>query len=212
MPKSEHPAVAAAPQETSQGHAFLHALRRVRWPSAEARKAEKDRIEAKVAAWNVANADRIKNLTVGDAKQLYDEVCVNVRTTDDISFKLLGFVPLVSGSGIAVLLSTNTSLSRLPLVIFVGLFGAVVTFGLFRWELKNITLCRWLINLGAALEQHRFGLAQGQFFKREERAAPPKFLGRWQMDKEGSERLIYGTAIVAWLLLPVLTALAAQVR
>jgi hypothetical protein len=45
---------------------------------------------------------------------------VNVRATDESSFKLLSLVPLVSGGGIAVLLSTNTTLARLPLVAFVS--------------------------------------------------------------------------------------------
>jgi hypothetical protein len=79
------------------------------------------------------NACRLQKLDVGDATQVYEQVCENIRTTDDISFKLLGLVPLISGSGIVVLLSTNTSFSRLPLVLFVGIFGAVVTFGLYRW-------------------------------------------------------------------------------
>lgn len=33
----------------------------------------------------------------------YREICNNVRVTDDISFKLLSLVPLVSGSAVLVL-------------------------------------------------------------------------------------------------------------
>jgi hypothetical protein len=153
------------------------------------------------------NATRLKNLTNEDAKQLYDQLCANVRTTDDISFKLLGFVPLVSGVGITVLLSTSTSFSSLPLVVFVGLFGAVVTFGLYRWELKNVNLCLWLIALGRDLERHRFHLTQGQFL---DRPPDPEFL-RWSIGKRAAERIIYRAAIVAWLLLPVVTAIAVAV-
>jgi hypothetical protein len=153
------------------------------------------------------NATRLKDLSLDDAKQLYDQVCANVRTTDDISFKLLGFVPLVSGVGIAVLLSTSTSLSSLPLVVFVGLFGAVVTFGLYRWELKNVNTCIWLIALGRDLERHRFRLTQGQFL---DRPADPEFFGR-RIGKRAAEKIIYWAAIVAWLLLPVVTVIAAAV-
>jgi hypothetical protein len=153
------------------------------------------------------NVTKLRNLTPEDGKQLYDQVCVNIRTTDDISFKLLGFVPLVSGVGISVLLSTNTGLSSLPVVVFIGLFGAVVTFGLHRWELKNITTCNWLIELGRDLERHRFQLTQGQFLRRPD--APP-FLGR-RIRKREAEQIIYWAAIVAWLLLPVVTVIAAAV-
>jgi hypothetical protein len=84
------------------------------------------------------NATRLKSLELDEARQLYDEVCANVRTTDDISFKLLGFVPLVSGVGITVFLSMKASVS-LPILIFVGIFGAVVTFGLYRGSSRTST-------------------------------------------------------------------------
>jgi hypothetical protein len=38
------------------------------------------------------------------AEKRYAEICSNIRATDEISFKLLGLVPLVSGTGIVVLL------------------------------------------------------------------------------------------------------------
>jgi len=149
------------------------------------------------------NASRLKSLGPEEARLLYDQVCANVRTTDDISFKLLGFVPLVSGVGITVFLSMKASVS-LPILIFVGIFGAVVTFGLYRWELKNINLCRSLISLGSDLERHRFGLTQGQFL---DRPADPPFLG-WTMGKRKAERIIYSAAFGAWLLLPFVSVIS----
>jgi len=35
--------------------------------------------------------------------KVYEEICTNIRISDDISFKLLSFVPLISGSGAAIL-------------------------------------------------------------------------------------------------------------
>jgi hypothetical protein len=160
----------------------------------------------------------IRNLAPEDAKQLYDQVCANIRATDEISFKLLSLVPLVSGGGITLLLSTNTSLARLPLVIFVGLFGAIVTFGLFRWELRNIQTCSRLIRLGASLERERFELpSTGQFSGRKNEPAPSLYAGRLrvpaflrqEIGKREAEKIIYPAAIVAWLLLPVVSALLA---
>jgi hypothetical protein len=46
-------------------------------------------------------------LTVG---RYYTELCANIRATDDISLKVLGFVPLTSGAGIITLLSVREEL------------------------------------------------------------------------------------------------------
>jgi hypothetical protein len=44
-------------------------------------------------------------------ERYYGELCSNIRATDDISFKLLGFVPLISGVGIIGVLSAREKLS-----------------------------------------------------------------------------------------------------
>jgi hypothetical protein len=36
--------------------------------------------------------------TVLTTERVYAETCANIRATDDISFKLLGIVPLLSGA------------------------------------------------------------------------------------------------------------------
>src|SRR4029450_12904322 len=88
----------------------------------------------------------------------YAEICSNVRTTDEISFKLLGLVPLVSGGGIVLLLDAGKRPARPPATIFVALLGAAVTFAIYRWEVRNIQICRWLIERGAQLEEKELGL------------------------------------------------------
>ena len=40
------------------------------------------------------------NSSVPDVMKLYSEINANIRFTDEISFKLLGLVPFVSGAGI----------------------------------------------------------------------------------------------------------------
>src|SRR5918999_1507341 len=79
-------------------------------------------------------------------ERYYSELCSNIRATDDISFKLLGFVPLISGAGIIGVLSAREELS-LPsaAVILVALFAATVTVALYGWERRNIQICIWLI-------------------------------------------------------------------
>jgi hypothetical protein len=148
----------------------------------------------------------VDGLPDDDARRLYEEICANVRTTDDISFKLLGLVPFVSGAGVAILLSTNTDLSSLPTVVFVGLLGAVITYGLLRWELRNIQTCRHLIAVGEDLEK-RLGLPRGQFLGRPQ---APIVRGR-RVGKTEAETLIYVASIVAWLLLPVVAAIGGSI-
>jgi hypothetical protein len=52
-------------------------------------------------------------------------------------------VPLVSGAGIVLLLDAEHRLWS-PVTIFIGLFGAAVTFAIYRWEVRNIKICNWL--------------------------------------------------------------------
>src|SRR5437773_7735256 len=82
------------------------------------------------------------DLNVVDAAKLYAEILTAIRTTDDISFKLLGFVPLVSGvanSGLSFL-SAKDVLEPLP-VLFLAAIGASMTYYLFRWEQRNVQTC-----------------------------------------------------------------------
>jgi hypothetical protein len=41
------------------------------------------------------------------AEKIYNEICTHIRVTDDVSFKLLGLVPLVSGVAVITLLLEN---------------------------------------------------------------------------------------------------------
>ena len=132
----------------------------------------------------------------------YAEICSNIRATDEISFKLLGLVPLVSGAGIFVLLDRSKQPTWSPMAIFAAVFGAVVTFAIYRWEIRNIQTCRWLIDRAAELERNELGLARGQFHARD---PAPALFGR-KMGKTEAERLLYWTTIAAWLLLPIVAA------
>jgi hypothetical protein len=137
-------------------------------------------------------------------QQRYSEICTDIRTTDDISFKLLGFVPLVSGVGIfAVLDLLGGKLASWPTTVFVSLFGALITFALFRWELRNIQTCKWLRDRAKDIERDELKLAVGAFLGCDD---PRKFLGiEW--GKTQAEKLLYTTTIAAWLSLPVIVAM-----
>jgi hypothetical protein len=129
----------------------------------------------------------------------YAEICVNIRATDDISFKLLGLVPLVSGAGIVTILVANRTQAWSPITFFVAVFGALVTFALYRWELRNIDTCVWWRGRAEQIEQLAFG-----FPKRPPKPKLPLF--GVEMGKTEAERFLYRTVIGAWLLLPAVAA------
>jgi hypothetical protein len=143
-------------------------------------------------------ADMGSPSTPTPAPQLTDrrwqELCTHIRTTDDISFKLLGLVPLVSVAGIATsLLKAEPKFT--PLVALLSLFAAAVTVALWIWERRNIQTCKWLRERAAKLEEPFCSASTpGHFF------AFPKEPGG--QGKTKAEKLVYGLTIASWLLLP----------
>ena len=133
----------------------------------------------------------------------YTSLTTNIRFTDDISFKLLGLVPLFSGAGLLVAIMRSEYIWS-PAIYAVGAFGALVTLGLFRWELRNIQNCLWLIRCCSELEETEYAAKPGQFYRR---PSSPMRIG-----KAEAEKLIYGVTIFAWLLLPWLVYTAAQAK
>ncbi len=145
---------------------------------------------------------------------LYKEICNNIRVTDDISFKLLGLVPILSGVGSTALtlIDKNRSVSSYSdyVVMSLSILGAVVTFGLFRWELRNIQKCNWLISRAAKLEPLIFkswrdarqyeGVARDEHIRASSlNEISDKSKQKRSWGKTQSERLIYIAAIIAWL-------------
>ena len=125
----------------------------------------------------------------------YQQIIEQLRAKDDISFKLLSLVPLISGAGISVLIKTDIAWG---LKCFVSLFGATVTFSIFRWELRNIGWCDWLLEQARQIDH----------------AVPPEepklrisLRKRVAVGKTEAETILYLTVILAWLVLPGLDAL-----
>lgn len=129
------------------------------------------------------------------ADRRFQELCTHLRTTDDISFKLLGLVPLVSATGIAtVFLKAEPRLSAL--VYFISFFAGTVTLALFCWERRNIQICKWLRDRAADVEASAIGspTGAGHFV-----SFPRSPLG---IGKTEAEKVVYAVTITAWLLVP----------
>jgi hypothetical protein len=137
---------------------------------------------------------------------LYKEICTNIRTTDDISFKLLGFVPTFAGSaaGALTLLEKSQFLAAAApgSVLALSILGLGVTFGLFRWELRNIQKCAWLVRRAADLEQ--YALSSGREPRR------PTLKRPW--GKTEAEVVVYCAAMLAWCVPAALAAISLWLR
>src|SRR5258707_8061548 len=130
-----------------------------------------------------------------DAEKIYTELCTDIRETDNSSFRLLGLVPLVSGTALIGLMFQKDSVPP-GLILLLSMFAAAITFGLFRWELRNIQTCSWLIKSAyvierVALESH----GMPELFR--ERPVAPQKIGKTE-----AEKFIYTVTLLTWLARP----------
>jgi hypothetical protein len=146
-------------------------------------------------------------------------MCLDIRFTDDISLKLLGLIPLVSGAGILTVLFAGPDRSRSEAALlggFVGLLGAIVTFAVYMWERRNLKFCDYLIQQVAALERDNQQVAALEKDNADitycghhlGRPVAPRF-GCWRMGKTQAEGILYTSVIISWLALPGIAALIA---
>ncbi len=137
-------------------------------------------------------------------KGMYDQLCLSYRAIDDFRGKLLGFLPLASGASIA-LLSSSLLPSVAPeateavrqefhekqwLLLATGIFGCLVTIGLFAYELFGIKKCAALIGAGQRMER-RLNVSYGQFNTR-----PPSIAGF--VSEPFAACVIYSAVLSAW--------------
>jgi hypothetical protein len=134
---------------------------------------------------NKHNADLIK---------VYDQLCESYRAIDDFRAKLLGFLPLASAGGAFLLLNDPEKITfAKPFLGPLGLFGFVVTLGLFFYEIYGIRKCHALINAGKKIECS-LGITDGQFIKR-----PRNVL--YLINEPFAAGIIYPVVLAAWMFL-----------
>src|SRR5438094_8764495 len=83
---------------------------------------------------------------------IYQETCKTHNAIADFRAKLLALLPIASGTGVFLLLGKLNGGDR-KLLLAVGIFGFVVTFGLFMYELRGIEDCTALRGHGIAIEE-----------------------------------------------------------
>jgi hypothetical protein len=95
----------------------------------------------------------------------YQEVCKNHAGITDFRAKLLALLPIASGAGIGLLVIQGDgalSTTDAGLLVALGVFGVLVTTGLFLYELRQIDVCKQLRNHAAWIEK-QLDIHAGQF-------------------------------------------------
>jgi hypothetical protein len=108
----------------------------------------------------------------------------------------LGLLPLATAGGIFLLVGERTRIEAIgPYLLPIGLFGFVVTLGLFFFELHGILKCTRLIEAGTKLEKN-LGIEkeEGQFIDR-----PLGVIGF--INEPFAAGVIYPAVLAAWAFL-----------
>lgn len=135
-------------------------------------------------------------------RTVYKELCSSYRTIDDFRGKLLAALPLASGTGIFLLIADPAKKFESSFNLPIGIFGFVVTLGLFIFEIYGIRRCTHLIVFGKWLEgQLRI---EGQFKHRPEGLESFPLVPRWfapLISEPLASGFIYPAVLGAWAFL-----------
>lgn len=133
--------------------------------------------------------------------KVYDQLCQSYRAIDDFRAKLLGFLPLSSAGGAFLLLNgvlVNSGNVAKRFLAPAGVFGFVITLGLFFYEIYGIRKCHALIEAGKYLECS-LGITHGQFRRR------PRSV-RGFIDEVFAAGVIYPAVLAGWIFLTLVFA------
>jgi hypothetical protein len=152
----------------------------------------------------VTSQDSMGNKEADKRKALitaYQEVCRSYERIDDFRAKLLGFLPLVSGTGLFFLLTRGDmnigGRGSAELLVPAGIFGMIVTVGLLFYELRGVQRCIRLEHVGIAFER-QLGV-YGRFRRW------PHSVGRF-INEPVADAFIYSAVFAAWMFLALLSA------
>ncbi|MCK5050210.1 MAG: hypothetical protein KAS53_00625 [Candidatus Cloacimonetes bacterium] len=129
--------------------------------------------------------------------KLYEEVCRTYHNIHSFRAKLLALLPFASGfCNVILLLNTN----KLNTYLFpIGIFGAIVTFGLFIYELRGTQRCYELKKIAINLEKTlKLSKDTGQFL-----GEPKPILGFIREGIAGA--IIYASVFCGWILISTLS-------
>jgi len=148
------------------------------------------------------------NINTLDDKVVYQEICKKIAQTDAISFKLLGLVPTASGITVVATWFQRAHFSFLGLLVL-GLFGAAITYFIYRWERRNIQICNTFREYAQIMEakitEDQESSPNGPYSLLSTKRKPHFPGSKKGWGKTEAETAIYLITILLWLLLPWLT-------
>lgn len=129
----------------------------------------------------------------------YEQTTSLLRTLTDVRFKLLAFVPTISGAAVAVL-GHGRSTGEL---LAVGLLGLTATLGVVVYELRNTQLYDYAVHRAKELERRLEHVSVfdetatgGLFSERPGRSI--RIFGLATVGHDRGLSLVYGAAVGAW--------------
>ncbi|UCE07174.1 MAG: hypothetical protein JSW07_03830 [bacterium] len=135
--------------------------------------------------------EKLTNQQAGNLRAAYLELCNSYRAIDDFRAKLLGYLPLATGTGMFFLFNNLTDVTKGFLDV-IGVFGFVITLGLFSYEIYGIRKCGALIEAGKQMERS-LGI-DGQFKNRPREVAH-------LINEPFAAGVIYPTVLAVWMYL-----------
>jgi len=129
----------------------------------------------------------------------YDQTTVLIRTLTDVRFKLLAFVPTITGAAVALVGRGHSAAELLS----VGSLGLVATTGIVIYELRNTELHDYALRRAKELEQ-RLGIGSIADPNRpaglygEEPSGELTVLGVVTAAHDRGLALVYSVAIAGW--------------
>jgi hypothetical protein len=135
----------------------------------------------------------------------YEQTTQLMRTLADIRFKLLAFVPSVSGATVAFFSRPRSAAELLA----IGLLGLFATVGIFLYELRNAQILDAVVHRATALER-KLGLSpmldadapRGGLFTERPRRMLTLF-GMVEVRHARGLGFVYGAALAGWTYLVV---------
>jgi xanthosine utilization system XapX-like protein len=100
--------------------------------------------------YTMSNPSETQTPHPDNLRAAYQALCSSYNAIDTFRGQLLGFLPLASGSIFALF---NFKEVKPELISLIGIFGFLITCGLFIFEIYGIRRCTHLIVLGQHLEQ-----------------------------------------------------------
>lgn len=135
-----------------------------------------------------SNSDRDSRREI--LKLSYEKICDSYHNITDFRAKLLALLPLATGTGGILLLREPEHVKALGPI---GLFGVVVTVGLFMYEVRGIQRCHVLEQQAKVLERRlQLRREEAQFL-----GDPGRVLGF--VGPPGAGIITYGAVTCAWL-------------